>query len=301
MFQRAQRKKAKLRLSIAGISGTGKTWSALEIASGMFPEGKIALLDSEAGRGELYGEEFVYDCAQISAPFSPKKYIDAIKNAEKNSYDVLIIDSLSHAWVGDGGVLSIVESAGGQFQNGWKKGTPEHNALVEAIVQSKLHIIFTMRSKADYVIEVNEKGKNAPRKVGLAPVQRDGLEYECTISMDINHDHLAHVTKDNTQLFNQQFVKPTKMMGEQIINWLNSGIDSEVEFSEKTLPLILQDINDCISLSELKRVYVDAYQDNYSFKAFIKATEAKDKKKLELELIESESKKYDGIAENLNL
>ncbi len=301
MFQRAQRKKAKLRMSIAGISGTGKTWSALEIASGMFPDGNIALLDSEAGRGDLYGENFTYDSAQISAPFTPKKYIEVIKGAEKGGYDILIIDSLSHAWVGDGGVLSIVEANGGQFQNGWKKGTPEHNALVEAIVQSKIHIIMTMRSKSDYVIEVNEKGKNAPRKVGLAPVQRDGLEYEMTIAMDMNHDHIAHVTKDNTQLFDQQFVKPTKEMGITIINWLNSGVDLEQEFSCKTLPLILQDIDDCQTLSELKRVYVNAYQDNSSHIDFIKVTESKDAKKAELEKILSINKDCEEIIDALGI
>lgn len=300
MFQRAQRKKAKLRMSIAGISGTGKTWSALEIASGMYPKGKIALLDSEAGRGELYGEDFVYDCAQISAPFSPRKYIDAIRNAEKSGYDVLVIDSLSHAWVGDGGVLSIVESAGGQFQNGWKRGTPEHNALVEAIVQSKIHIIMTMRSKADYVIEINEKGKNAPRKVGLAPVQRDGLEYEMTIAMDMSHDHLAHVTKDNTQLYDQQFIKPSKLMGEQIMSWLNSGKDMTEEF-DVLIDTVVENINYSESMDELKMIFSNAKEllshlDNFSL-----IIEAKDIKKSEFEKYKSDEDKYKEIGNALEI
>lgn len=260
MFQRATRKKVKLRLSIAGLSGSGKTWSALEIATGMYPNGKIALLDSEANRGELYAENFDYCTMQIAAPFSTDKYIKAIKSAEQEGFDILIIDSLSHAWVGDGGVLSEVEKAGGQFQNGWKKGTPQHNALVEAIVQSKLHIIATMRSKADYVVEMNEKGKNAPRKVGLAPVQRDGLEYEFTIAMDIDHSHVAHVTKDNTNLFDQQYIKPTKEMGEQIMNWLNSGIDENQIFFDKVYPKILGDILNTKTLLELQITYTTYYK-----------------------------------------
>jgi len=294
MFQRAQRKKSKLRLSIAGLSGTGKTWSALEIATGMFPEGRIALIDSEGGRGELYGEDFNYDCLQISAPFSPKKYIEAIKGAEKLGYDILIIDSLSHAWVGDGGVLSIVEANGGQFQNGWKKGTPEHNALVEAIVQSQLHVIFTMRSKADYVVELNANGKNAPRKIGLAPIQRDGLEYECTIAMDINHDNIAHITKDNTQLFNQQFIKPSKEMGECIMLWLNAGRDLEQEFGALYRDDILAAIESASELEQLKNIYTHAYQNFGKLDSFIEINEAKDKKKLEIE-------KYKDVANELGL
>lgn len=259
MFKRATRKKVKLRLSIAGLSGSGKTWSSLEIASGMFPSGKIALLDTEAGRGSLYAEDFIYDSLLIEAPYAPEKYIKAIKDAERSGYDVLIIDSLSHAWAGDGGVLSIVERAGGQFQNGWKKGTPEHNALVEAIVQSKIHIIATMRSKADYVVEMNEKGKHAPRKVGLAPIQRDGLEYEMTISMDINHENVAHVTKDNTKLFNQQYVTPSKDMGEKIMQWLNCGIDEEQYFKEHTLGNILFEISNAKDLGNLQAIFTPHY------------------------------------------
>jgi hypothetical protein len=287
MFKRATRKKVKLRLSIAGLSGSGKTWSALEIATGMFPSGKIALLDTEAGRGDLYAENFVYDSLLMEAPYSPDKYIKAIRDAERSGYDILIIDSLSHAWAGDGGVLSIVEraSTGGQtFQNGWKKGTPEHNSLVEAIVQSKLHIIATLRSKADYVVELNEKGKYAPRKVGLAPVQRDGLEYEFTICMDMNHENIAHITKDNTQLFNQQYIVPSSIMGEQIMRWLNSGIDEEQQFKEKILGDILYEISNSKDLKELESIYIPYYK-KYAEKFsqhFVHVIKAKDDMKSKL-------------------
>lgn len=225
-IQKAQRKKAKLRLGIAGSSGSGKTWSALLIATGM--GGKIGLIDTEAGRAELYGDDFEYDVIRLDAPYSPDRYIQAIRAFENAGYDTLIIDSLSHAWVGEGGVLSIVEKAGGQFQTGWKFGTPKHNALVEAIVTSKLHIITTLRTKTEYVIEENEKGKKAPRKVGMAPVQRDGLEYEFTVFMDINQEHVAHITKDNTKLFDQQFIQPSQDMGVKLMQWLNTGADAPI-------------------------------------------------------------------------
>lgn len=258
MFQRAQKKKVKLRMSFAGVSGSGKTYSALCIATGL--GGKISLIDTEAGRGDLYADKFEYYTCQISAPFSPQKYIDCIQQAEKAGYTTLIIDSLSHAWVGDGGVLSIAEQNGGSFQGGWRKATPQHNALVEAIIQSKLHILVTMRSKSEYVLELNDKGKQAPRKVGMAAVQREGLEYEMTIGVDMNLDHIAHFTKDNTELFDQQFLKPTVQMGEQIKNWLESGIDEREDFIKNKLNFIIDRMKLAKTKDELKTEYFSVYK-----------------------------------------
>ena len=229
-IRKAERRKAKLRLAIAGSSGSGKTWSALEIATGM--GGKIGLIDTEAGRGELYGNNFEYDIIRLEAPYSPQRYIQAIKEFEKAGYDILIVDSLSHAWSGEGGVLSIVENAGGSFQAGWKKGTPQQNSLIDAITTSKMHIIATMRVKTEYVVEQNEKGKSAPKKVGLAPVQRDQIEYEFTMFMSINQEHMAHVMKDNTGMYDQEFVKPSKELGEKLMEWLNSGAE-QIEVKPK--------------------------------------------------------------------
>lgn len=282
-IRKAERKKAKLRLGISGSSGSGKTWSALEIATGM--GGKIGLIDTEAGRAELYGSDFNYDVIRIDAPYSPDRYIAAIKTFESNGYDILIIDSLSHAWVGEGGVLSIVDKAGGQFQNGWRHGTPKHNALVEAIVTSKIHIITTLRTKTEYVVEVNEKGKQAPRKIGLAPVQRDGLEYEFTVFMDINQEHVAHITKDNTRLFDQQFVKPSREMGQKLIEWLNLGIDVLPEPLGLSRDELIKEINESSSLNALKVAYGQAYAAHAGRLDEMKdITELKDKRKIELEL-----------------
>lgn len=260
-FKKAERKKAKLRLGISGISGSGKTWSALEIATGM--GGKIAMIDTESGRGELYGEDFEYDVMQISVPYSVEKYIHAIRQSEQLGYDILIIDSLSHAWVGEGGVLSVVDNAGtNKFTSGWKVGTPKQNALVDAIISSKLHIIFTMRSKAEYVLETNSNGKQQPRKVGMAPVQREGLEYECTVYMDMSQEHIAFVSKDNTKLYkDNQYVKPTKEMGQKLIEWLNSGKSleeikaAEQEKEKFELSLMISAIKGAVDMEELKNKY----------------------------------------------
>lgn len=222
-FKKAERKLAKLRLGICGPSGSGKTWSSLLLATGI--SNKIALLDTER-RGHLYAKDFDFDIEELDAPYSPERYIEKIKLAEKEGYEVLIIDSLSHAWVGDGGVLSIVDKSGDTFTKGWKIATPKQNALIDTIITSKMHIIVTMRSKTEYVLEANDKGRMAPRKVGLAPVQRDGLEYEFTMFMDMN-EKMAHVTKDNTNLYNHEYIQPSVAMGEKILEWLLDGRTKE--------------------------------------------------------------------------
>lgn len=285
IFKKAERKRAKLRLGISGISGSGKTWSALEIATGM--GGKIAMIDTESGRGELYGEDFDYDVMQITVPYSVEKYIHAIKQSEALGYDILIIDSMSHAWMGEGGVLSVVDNAGtNKFTSGWKVGTPKQNALVDAIISSKLHIIFTMRSKADYVLETNSNGKQQPRKVGMAPVQREGLEYECTLYMDMSQEHIAFVSKDNTKIYkDNQYVKPSKEMGQKLIEWLNSGKTQEeiIEAEKNELLDLIQSIKVADNLEDLKITYSDAVKKFHGNEAAINdLVAAKDERKYEL-------------------
>lgn len=284
MFQKAQRHKAKLRLGLTGAAGSGKTWSALEIATGM--GGKIAMIDTESGRGELYGEDFNYDVLRIDAPYSPEKYIDAIKVAEQAGYDTLIIDSMSHAWVGEGGILSIVDKAGNNsFTSGWRHATPRHDALVNAIINSKLHIIITLRSKVEWVIEDNEKGKKTPKKVGTTPVQRDGLEYEFTIFANIGSDHVAYFSKDNTKLFDNQYIKVSHEIGKKIIDWLNNGIERPepvVDQEEKTFSLALDRLEAAENLEELKNVYEPLKEKYLGSKYISNIVAAKDKRKAEL-------------------
>lgn len=291
LITRAERRKAKLRLALSGISSSGKTWSALEIAHGM--GGKIGMIDTEHGRGQLYadlpskhehGIIFQYDVLQLDAPYSPDRYIEAIKSFEKLGYDILIIDSLSHAWSGDGGVLSIVEKAGGQFQTGWKVGTPKQNALTDAIIQSKMHIIVGMRAKAQYVVELNEKGKNAPRKIGLAPIQREQIEYEFTAFMEMDSNNIAHVTKDNSNIYHKQFIQPSPEMGRRLMNWLNQGIDQKEYFSQRILPNCLEEIAKCNDLDELRDKYGTFYKkyfQEYSDQFYI-IEEAKNNRKEEI-------------------
>lgn len=282
LIRKAERKKSKLRLGISGASGSGKTWSALEIATGM--GGKIGMIDTEAGRGELYGDDFEYDIIRLEAPYSPERYIEAIKAFQNNGYDIVILDSLSHAWVGEGGVLSIVDKAGANsFTQGWRVGTPKQNALIDAITTSPMHIIATLRVKTEYVVEKNAHGKSEPRKIGLSPVQRDGLEYEFTVFIDMNQDNVAHITKDNTKMYQNQYIKPTKDMGKHLMNWLNSGKEA-IDKLKESLPTIIETIEKIDNLDELKSYYVGCYRlyaTEYP-KEFEAVIEAKDKRVNEL-------------------
>ena len=227
-FRKAERRKAKLRLAITGTSGSGKTYGALLIAQGL--GGKIAMIDTENGSGDLYANKFDYDVCTIQAPYTIDKYTTCIHDAEKLGYDIIIIDSLSHEWSGAGGILEQIDritesSRSGNSYFAWGKVTPEHNKFIEVMLNSQCHIIATIRSKTDYVIVENDKGKKEPRKVGLAPVQRDGMEYEFSVVFDLGINHFATVSKDRTSLFDGQIFKLSQECGQTLKAWLETGID----------------------------------------------------------------------------
>ncbi len=227
-IRKAERRKAKLRLGISAPSGAGKTYSALLMAFGL--GGKIGMIDTEHGSGDLYADLGEYDIIGIGAPYTVAKYLDAIKSFEDAGYDTIIIDSLSHAWAGEGGLLDkqgkIADSGRGNSYTAWRTVTPEHNALVDAMLKSPAHIIATMRAKTEYVIEKNDKGKDQPRKVGMAPIQRDGMEYEFTVMLDIATDHTASASKDRTRLFDGLYFKPSQQTGLALREWLEAGADA---------------------------------------------------------------------------
>lgn len=261
MFQKAERKKAKLRLALCGPSGSGKTYGALQVAKGL--GGKIAMIDTENGSGELYADVCDYDVAQLEAPYSPDRYIEMIRGAEAAGYNVLIIDSLSHAWTGEGGVLDMHDKAAASSRSGngfaaWREVTPKHNALVEAILRSNLHIITTMRTKTAYEIVEDDRGKKAPRKIGLAPVQRDGMEYEFTVVLDLSVDkHIATSSKDRTRLFDGQHMVLTPAVGESLLNWLESGVDMDA-IKRQQADSIRARIAKCADVEALSALYSEA-------------------------------------------
>jgi hypothetical protein len=224
MFKRAQRKNTPMKLAIYGVSGSGKTMGALKIASGMGK--KIALIDTENGSAALYSEQFNFDCVEISPPFTTEKYIEAINEAIKQKYEVLIIDSMTHAWAAEGGLLEQKENI--DIQNprsntytSWRPVTKKQNSFMSAILHADIHIIGTMRSKQDYAMVQNEQGKIAPKKVGLAPIQRDGIEYEFTTVLEVDAENNTKAVKDRTELFKDKVFKITPEVGKAIINWFN--------------------------------------------------------------------------------
>jgi len=230
-FKKATKAAAKLRLGLIGPAGSGKTMTALRVAHGL--GGRVAVIDTERGSASLYSGErgLDFDVLELDS-YEAEKFIQAIAQAEQAGYDVLIIDSLSHAWAGKGGILEFVDKAakrsgGGSF-SGWRDATPLHNQLVDAILGAKLHIICTLRSKVEHVIE-QVNGRTQVRKVGLQPVQRDGLEYEFTVVGDVTQDHELIVTKTRAAWLKDQIIREAgEELGKQLAAWLNDGLPSPV-------------------------------------------------------------------------
>jgi hypothetical protein len=224
-FQKATKKATKLRLALLGPAGSGKTYSALKIARGL--GAKIAVIDTEHGTARKYsGDVADFDVIELET-FAPEEYVRWIVEAEAAGYDVLVIDSMSHAWSGKGGILEFVD---GRKKNGngfaaWGDATPKHNRLVEAILAAKLHIVVTMRTKMEYVQEKDDRtGKMTVRKVGLQPVQRDGLEYEFDVVGDMTTANELVITKTRCSALNQAIIdKPDEKLAATLLRWLSDG------------------------------------------------------------------------------
>ena len=236
-FKKAVKEDAKLRMAITGPSGSGKTYSALSIASALANGKPVAVVDTEHGSASKYSDIFSFDTIDMHAPFHPDKYIDAIAAAAKEGYSVVILDSLTHAWSGEGGLLDVVKTIEMRMKNpnsfaAWKDATPIQNRLIEAIVSGNLHIICTMRSKTDYVMQTGSNGKITPQKVGMAPIQRDGFEYEFDVVLDMDNDNNAIVSKSRCpELSGKVIPKPGKQVANILTTWLHG-----VPVAPKPLP-----------------------------------------------------------------
>ena len=227
-FTPAVKEKAKLRMAIAGPSGSGKTYTSLLIASNL-GFGKIALIDTEHGSASKYADLFQFDTVNMHKPFNPLKLISAIEAAQAAEYGVLIIDSLSHVWNGPGGLLEMVDNwkkkYSGNTYAAWSEGTPIQNALIESITGADMHIIGTMRSKTEYILVESSNGKTRPQKVGMAPVQRDGFEYEFDVLLEMDIENYGIVTKTRCPaLTGQVYDKPGPEIANILSAWLNSGV-----------------------------------------------------------------------------
>jgi hypothetical protein len=226
-FIKATRHKVFLKLAMTGPTGSVKTYSANLLAAGLSNGGRIALLDTENKSASLYADLFKFDVLDISPPFTESKFIEGINAATGETYAVLIIDSFSHAWQGILDYKAGLDARGGNSYANWNKAGSKFNELLAAILQSKIHIIACMRSKMDYILEPDLRGKMVPRRVGLAPVMRDGIEYEFTTVFDGDLDHFVTVSKDRTGLFVDQRFQITEETGHKLLAWLSSAPEPE--------------------------------------------------------------------------
>jgi hypothetical protein len=250
-FRKAERKKAKVRLGLSAVSGGGKTYSAILIAKGLAKGdlSKVVVIDTENGSADLYAHLGDYNVLPLLPPYSPERYVEAIKTCENAGMEVIIIDSITHEWDGKGGMLDISNSMTGNSYTNWAVLTPRHQRFIDAILQSKCHVITTVRRKQDYEMVVNDKGKLAPQKVGLKEVTREGFEYELTVNIELDQKHNATAQKDRTGLFmdKPQFV-PSEETGKLILEWCESGIEViDTDWAEA--------IRDCATEAEILEVW----------------------------------------------
>lgn len=225
-FTKAERKKAKLRLALTGVSGCGKTYSALRIATGM--GGKIAVIDTENDSSSLYASEFSFSSINLD-DHSPEGYIQAINDAEKEGFDIVIVDSLSHVWTYCKDEVDKVanKSFKGNSWAAWSKVTPRYNALIQRMIQSNIHVITTMRAKTETAQQKDSNNRTVVVKLGMKTEMRDGIEFEFTTVIDIDHEtNGAAVSKDRTHVFKGRDHLPLdEAMGEALMSWLMDGTE----------------------------------------------------------------------------
>jgi hypothetical protein len=225
-FKRATKATALLRGAFFGPSGAGKTFTALSVAPGLAgPGGRIALIDTERGSASKYSDRFEFDVLEL-ADQTVDGYVQAVSLAAAERYPVLVIDSLSHGWQS---LLEEVEKLAkakyrGNTWSAWSEGTPLQRKLVRAILDYPGHVIATMRSKTEWITVDDGKGRKAPQRVGLAPEQGKGIEYEFDLLVEISTDHIANVIKDRTGKFQDKLIeKPGKEFGAALAAWLADG------------------------------------------------------------------------------
>lgn len=246
-LRQTERTNAKIKLALQGSSGSGKTYSSLLLANGlaMGKMEKVAIIDTENGSADLYSHLGKYNVVSMSPPYSPESYIEAIEICEAANMEVIVIDSLSHCW---DFLLDVHSNMPGNSFTNWGKITPRQNAFVSRILQSKSHVIATMRVKQDYVLS-QKNGKTVPEKVGLKAIQRNDVDYEFTIVFDIDMSHNAKASKDRTGLFidkPEQVINPAT--GKKILAWCEEGAALKID-------KVKQEILTCETLEGLRHLY----------------------------------------------
>lgn len=240
-FTKAVRSQRKLRAAFDGPAGAGKTFTALRLAFSLVEAGlgkRVAVIDTENNSASLYageapdGTPWEFDTMPLKQ-YGPDQFTFGLQTAVKEGYDVVVVDSLSHAWIGEGGALDMVDQKGGNKFAAWKDITPLQRRMVDSIIRSPAHVIATMRSKTEYVLEeeTNAAGKvvKVPRKIGMAPVQRDGLEFEFDVYGSLDTSHQLKITKTRCAVLdNATAIKPGPAFWSPLFDWLKSATASAV-------------------------------------------------------------------------
>ncbi|MBE7504425.1 MAG: ATP-binding protein [Verrucomicrobiales bacterium] len=224
LFQKAQRQRVKLKLAITGPAGSGKTTAALRLARGLTRNGRIAVIDTENRSASLYADLFEFDVLDLEPPFEDRKFSEGITAAVAAGYDAVILDSGSHFWEAVLDYKDKLDKRGGNSFSNWSEATRRFRGVLDAVLQSPIHVITCLRSKMDHVLEKDEKsGRQVVKKVGMAPIMRDGVEYEFTVVLDLDMGHQAVSSKDRTRLFDGRIFEITEATGQSLREWLDSG------------------------------------------------------------------------------
>jgi hypothetical protein len=261
-LEKSSKKKSKVRISIAGASGSGKSYSSILLGYGLCNDfRKLCIIDCEHFSASLYSSLGEYNVINLEPPFHPERFIEAIKLAETSGMQVIVLDAASHVWSGKGGCLEIHERETAKMKvpnsfTAWNSVTPLYQKFIDAIVSSPCHVISTLRSKTEYIL-AERNGRQAPQKVGMAPMMRDGYEFEQTICLELDQNHKAFCTKDRSGLLQDKepFVI-TPDVGRKIIQWYNAD-------TETSLDVITDKISQCKTIPELLDLYkaYPAYRD----------------------------------------
>jgi DNA polymerase III delta prime subunit len=228
-FVKAERKAAKIKLAITGPSGSGKTTAALRLARGLVgPSGEIAVIDTENQSASLYSDITPFDVLNLEAPFEHKKFTESIQAAEANGYDAVIIDSASHLWEAILDYKTKLDRRGGNSYTNWSDAGGKFKEVIDCLLGSRLHVISCLRSKMEHAIEKDDRGKTTIRKVGMAPIMRDGIEYEFTVVLDLDMQHQAVSSKDRTRMFDGKIIEVTEDVGKQLATWLAGATPEDV-------------------------------------------------------------------------
>jgi hypothetical protein len=253
-------------MAIAGPSGAGKTFTALRLATGM--SDRVAVIDTEHGSAAKYADRFDFFTVSLGPPYSPERYVEMIETAEAEGMELVVIDSLSHAWKGEGGILEIVDQIKARNKGGgggfaaWSDATPRHRKLIDAILSTSIHVIATMRSKMEYAMEKDDSGNMRVRKKGMAPVQRENIEYEFDIFAEMDMEHRMIVSKSRfDQLQDAVIEKPGEDVAHQIRAWVSSGEPTDREKAVAEVEAALDQIGAPSDRREDAKKYVSTLKD----------------------------------------